>query len=187
MGAQFWTAPLAVAPIDGTALANSTAATSILPAQSVLSLPANYLYVGKALRIRAMGRVSNIVTTPGTLTFNVRFGAVTVATSGALPLNVVAKTNVTWRLDWLLTCRSIGNGTTATMMHGGGWKSESVIASPAAGAGGQSELLFPASAPAVGTGFDSTAAQAVDLQAQWSIANAGNSIQLHQYVLEEIG
>lgn len=72
-------------------------------------------------------------------------------------------------------------------MHGGEWRSESVIASPAAGAGGIGVLPLPASAPAVGTGFDSTAAQTVDLQAQWSVANAGNSIQVHQYVLEEIG
>lgn len=186
MGFQTWQECLINSNIDGNALANSVAATSILPPQAVIPLPANYMYVGRMLKLTAHGRISNIVTTPGTLTFNVRFGAVTVATSGALALNVVAKTNVSWWLKWLLTCRAIGNGTTANMMHQAIWTSESVVGSPLPSAGGAGSLMIPASAPAVGTGFDSTAAQAVDLQAQWSIANAGNSIQTHQYKLEAL-
>jgi hypothetical protein len=174
---------------DGTALANSTTETSLLPTQGLWTLGANYFDTpGQTLRIRAMGRISTVVTTPGTLTFRMKFNTtpIAVATSGALALNVAAKTNVTWILDWDLTCRTVGSGTAATLMFSGQWQSEAVIASPAAGAGGAASHIFPASAPAVGTGFASTVANLVDLTAQWSVANAANSIQLHTYKLESL-
>src|SRR6185369_12965860 len=181
-----WVSALATARGSGAALATSTMETSILPGDARIILPAGFLNnVGQKLKIRAMGQVSNIVTTPGTLTFKVKLNAtpIAVASTGALALNVVAKTNVTWALDWDLTVRSVGSGTTATLMHFGQWQSESVIGSPAAGSGGASAHIFPASAPAVGTGFDSTVANLVDLTAQWSVSNAANSIQLFTYEL----
>lgn len=182
-----WTSLLVVAQTDGAAVANSTTETTLIPGHAKYTLPANYFsFAGQALRIRAMGRISNIVTTPGTLTLRVKFGSVVVAATQALALNTAAKTNVTWILDWDLNCRSVGGGTSATMMHSGQWQSESVIGSPAAGSGGAGAHIIPASAPAVGTGFDSTAAQQIDLTAQWSIANAGNTIQLHTYKLESL-
>jgi hypothetical protein len=172
---------------DGTALANSTTATSILPSAARLLLPGNFFsYVGQELILEASGRISNIVTTPGTLTFQFRLGptsAIVAATSPAFALNIVAKTNVTWWLRWAMTVRSLGTSTAATLMHTGFWTSESVVGSPLPSAGGSGTLMIPASAPAVGTGFDSTVGNISDLFAQWSVANAGNSIQLHQYRL----
>jgi hypothetical protein len=64
--------------------------------------------------------------------------------------------------------------------------SEAVIGSPLPTVGGIGELLIPVGAPTVGTGFDSTAAQTVDLFGTWSVANAANSIQVHQYMLESV-
>ena len=165
---------------DGPALANSTVATSLLPSAALYTLPANYFDIRKKLIVVAHGRVSNIVTTPGTLTLDVRLGGVIAANSGAITINTTAKTNVSWVLWWKLTCRAIGSGTSANLMHQGEWVAESVVSSPAGTAG---TFLLPASAPAVGTGFDSTSAQPVNLFATWSIANAGNSIQLHGYDL----
>jgi hypothetical protein len=43
--------------------------------------------------------------------------------------------------------------------------------------------LLPASSPAAGTGFDSTAAFVVDVFGTWSVANASNSIRLDQFSL----
>lgn len=183
MSIQSWQETLVSAQVDGTALTASTTPTSILPGAAKLTLPANYFLIGRVLRVKATGRVSNIVTTPGTLTLDIRFGAVIVANGGAMALNVVAKTNVTWWLEWILTCRAIGGTTTANMMHTGQWVSEAVVGSPLPTAGGSGALNLPASAPAVGTGFDSTAAQTVDMFGTWSLNNA-NSIQVHQYTLE---
>ena len=120
--------------------------------------------------------------------FSIRLGTgpVVAATSDALALNVVAKTNVAWDLDWLLTCRAIGGGTSANFMHNGSFKSEAVIGSPLPSVGGIGELPLVASAPAVGTGFDSTAAQKWDFFGNWSVANAANSILLHQFHIEDL-
>jgi hypothetical protein len=131
--------------------------------------------------VEASGRISTVVTTPGTLTFTWRLGGNLVASSPAFALNIVAKTNVTWWLRWAMTVRAVGTGTTANCMHTGFWASEAVIGSPLPTVGGSGVLLIPASAPAVGAGFDSTISNISDLFAAWSVANAANSIQVHQY------
>ena len=177
--------PIIVAQGDGSALTNTTTATSILAAQAKATLGAGFLdVIGKTLRLRASGRISTVVTTPGTLTLDVRFGSVVVANGGAMTLSTTAKTNVTWELDWLLTARAIGGSTSANMMHVGHWLSEAAGATTVAGEA--KCIMLPQSAPAVGTGFDSTAAFVVDLFATWSVANAANSIQLHQFLLESV-
>lgn len=183
MSLQTWSETLIAAQSDGTALNTSTTATSILPGAAKFTLPSNFFSIGKVLRVTAGGRISNIVTTPGTLAFSLRLGATAVWAPAAFSLNTAAKTNVGWRLEALLTCRSIGNGVLATLLGQGHFASESVVG---AAVGTTNSVQLPASAPAVGTGFDSTAAQVVDLFAQWSISNAGNSIQVHQYTLESI-
>lgn len=184
---QGWGQVLAEAQSDGAALNTSTTETSILPTHAkVLISPDIFTYAGAKLRIRAAGRISNIVTTPGTLTFRFKLGAtanIAVATTQAFGLNTTAKTNVTWVLEWSLSLRAVGSGTSANFMHIGIWTTESIVGSAA---GDPKSLMIPVSAPAVGTGFDSTIANVSDLTAQWSVSNAGNSIQLHQYTLESI-
>jgi hypothetical protein len=188
MSLNSWVETLNAQQIDGTALANTTTATSIVAPQSRFTVPANYFsFIGKTMRVHAAGRISNIVTTPGTLTLDLRWGASTVQfNGGAMSLNIVAKTNVTWTFDAYLTCRSIGNGTLATLLGIGEWQSESVIGSPLPTVGGSGGLILPASAPAVGTGFDSTVSNVMDMFATWSIANAGNSIQTHIFTFESM-
>lgn len=189
MPMQTWVESIATNTADGTALTASTAETSIAPANTHIVLGSNYFdKLGAAFRILATGRISTVVTTPGTLTLRIKLGptaSIAVAASQALALNVVAKTNVTWWLDWLLILRTNGAGVSATFMHTGQWTSEAVIGSPLPSAGGSGGLLIPASAPAVGTGFDGTAANTFDLTAQWSISNA-NSIQTHQLVVQSL-
>lgn len=168
--------------VDGPALANTTTPTSILHSSVVLPFSALWMdRDGKRFTLRGRGRVSSIATTPGTLTLDLKLGAIVIASSGALSLNTVAKTNTPWWLDWDLTLRSRGNGTLGSFMHQGRWESHSVIGSPAPTAGGAGTHVIPYNAaPAVGNGFDSTATALLDLIATWSIANAGNSIQVHQ-------
>jgi hypothetical protein len=188
MTATSWSAALVSSQVDGSALSNSTTPTSILPAAAKFTLPNNTLFIGKRMRITAQGRISTVVTTPGTLTFSLRWGTgpVIVATSDALALNVVAKSSVAWHLEWNLTCRAIGGSTSANLMHNGLWISEAVVGSPVPGTGGNGVLSLVAASPAVGTGFDSTAAQIMDLFATFSVANASNSITCHQYMVEEL-
>jgi hypothetical protein len=177
---------LMTAQVDGSALASSTTPTSILPTQAKYTLPANFLSIGTTLRFRAAGRISTLVTSPGTLTLDIRFGAVIVATSPAFALNVVAQTNDTWILNWDLTCRAVGGSTSANFMHTGMWTSAAAVGGVAASVGGATSLMIPATAPAAGTGFDSTAAQQIDHFATWSVSNSSNSITLHQFSIDSI-
>ena len=187
MAYQTWQQLLTSAPADGTAV-TATSEGSLLNAMNKFVLPAGFLfYEGQALRIRAAGRISNIVTTPGTLTLRFKLGptsTIVAAASTAMQLNAVAKTNVTWILDWDFTARTVGAGTSATLMHTGTWQSESVVGSPLPAAGGAGCHMIPASAPAVGTGFDSAVANVIDLTAQFSLT--GNSITCHSFKLESL-
>lgn len=183
MSSQSWEEALIAAPVDGSPLSNSTAATSLLPGAAKLTLPANFFAEGKVIKVTAVGRISNIVTTPGNLTLDLRLGSIVVFNGGAVALNATAKTNVGWKFEALLTCRAIGSGTAANLMGQGTLESESISG---AAAGFMQKASLPASAPVVGNGFDSSAAQVVDLFGTFSVANAGNSITLHQFVLESL-
>ena len=187
MSMQGWVELLAAAPTDGPTLTNVITATSLLAATSKPVLAAQYFdKPGKMIRVRAKGRFSTVVTTPGTFTFDLRLGTAVVFTGGAMALNIVAQVNATFDLDITLACRSIGSGTTATLLGCGFFCSRAVIGSPAATAGGAGELLLPDTAPVAGTGFDSTVAQTIDMFGTWSVASASNSITVHQLMIESL-
>lgn len=163
---------------DGTALANSSSATSIIPASRKILLPAGFFdRVGKQLRVRAAGRISTVVTTPGTLTLDIRLNSDVVFTGGASgTLNTAGTTNLTWEMEVVLTCRAIG--TSATVMGIGRLITAALSAATPI-------MLLPASVPVVSADvFDSTVSNTVDLFATWSVANASNSITLHQFSIE---
>jgi hypothetical protein len=186
MSSQTWQETLISSSIDSTPITNTITQGSVIPPAAKLTLPANYFSVGKMLKITAQGRVSCVVTTPGTLLFQILFGATAVYNNAAaaMNLNVVQKTDVAWWLEILLTCRAIG--TAANLMGQGQWTSEAVVGSPLPTAGGAGSLFIPASTPAVGSNFDSTVSQIVDLQAKFSVATATTSITSHQYKVESL-
>jgi hypothetical protein len=186
MSLNSWVETLNASQIDSTALTNTVTATSIIAPQSRFTIPANYFsFIGKTIRVRAMGRISTVVTTPGTLTLDLRFGASTVQfNGGAMALNIVAKTNVSWSYEAYLTCRSIGNGTLATLLGMGQWASEAVILSGLPSVSTNGIFVLPAATPVVGTGFDSTVSNVLDMFGTWSVANAANSIQTHLFTVE---
>lgn len=165
---------------DGSALSSSAAATSLLPAAAKFTFPANYFdYIGRTLKVRAAGRISNIVTTPGTFTLDLRLGGTVIFNGGAMQLSTTAHTNVPWVWDVLLTLRAIG--TSANFMGQSLFFSQAANISGADSATGHSVLLAPNTAPAVGSNVDSTTALQLDLFATFSVSNAGNAATLHQY------
>lgn len=183
MSSNSWKQTLITQQVDGTALASSTARTSILAPAAKFTLPANLLLIGTKLFVRAAGRISTVVTTPGTLLLDVGFGSIVVFSGGAMNLNVTAQTNAAWQLEVELICRSIGASTVATMFGIGRFMSRAIIGSAAVAAGGTPNTLLPDTSPAVGNGFDSTASQVIDLSATWSVSNAANSIRCDSYEL----
>lgn len=168
---------------DGTALSNSTTATSLLPAAAKVTIPANFFdFVGRWVKVTAHGRISNIVTTPGTLILDLRLGATVVFNGVAMQLSTTAHTSVPWWWDVFLTVRAIGSS--ANLMGQSRFFSQAASISGADPTTGHSFLMAPNSAPAVGSNFDSTAALVLDLFGKFSVADAANSITLHQYEVQ---
>ncbi len=179
-----YSAMLASAQAAGTQISNSTTQASLLPAGAKYTLPAGFLSrIGQKLRIKAQGEISCVITTPGNVLFQVLFGAIVVATSQNINLNVVAKTSVTWWLDWDLELRTLGGGTAATFLHTGSWRSEAHVGAAANTAGGIGEQLIPASSIVAGTGFDETVANVIDLQGKFSVATSPTNMILRRYEL----
>lgn len=181
MSLQTWQETLITSQIDGGTL-TAAAAASCIPAAAKYTLPSNFFSsLGKQLLIRASGRVSTLITTPGTMRFDVRFGGTVVFDSLAiLPDTVAAHTNVGWFLEILLTCRAIG--TSANLMGQGMLTTEDLLGVPATAPKGVLSAILPwNSAPAVGTNFDSTTSQVVDMFFTQTVATG--SLICHQYSL----
>lgn len=181
MSLQTWQETLISAQVDGTAV-TAAAETTLLPAAAKFTLPANYFSaIGKQLFIRASGRISSVITTPGVAQFKVKFGSTAVFDGLAILLDsVAAHTNVGWYLEIYMTCRAIG--TSANLIGQGKWTCEDILGVPATAPKGVLTAILPwNSAPAVGTNFDSTTTQQVDLTFTQTVATG--SITLHEYSL----
>lgn len=171
--------------VDGPTLTSAAAATC-LPAQARRTIAANLFdQAGQLLFVRIAGRLSNVVTSPGTARFDLRLGGTPVFDTLAMPLNVVAKTNVPFWLEILMTLRAVGNPANFFGQHL--FVSESYIGSPAASAGGNGTIVGPYNtAPVVGGNFDSTAAQQLDCFYTQTVGTAGTSMTVHQFVVEAV-
>jgi hypothetical protein len=186
MSLNTWQETLLAHRGDGTALTAAAAASLLQGASATRALytfPANFFEVNKAIQIKAHGRISCVVTTPGTARFDVRFGGTVVWDSLAINLNIVAKTNVHWELDVTLICQAAGSGTTATLFPGPcSFTSEAVIGSPLPTVGGSGRVLLPYNtAPAVGAGFSSVVSNQMDLFFTQTVATG--SITLHDLTI----
>lgn len=176
---------IASAYTDGPTL-TSAAAASCIPTYSVTTLPAGYWQIGRAWRIFCAGRVSCAVTTPGTFRLDLRMASVTVFDTLALPLNVVAQTTVPWWGEFLLMCRSVGSGTSATLFGQGQLTSTAFlnVAAVATGPWAGTITVPYNTAPVIGTGFDSTIANAMDFRFTQTVATG--SFTLHTWVVEQL-
>jgi len=147
--------------VSGTAL-TAAASAEMLPAVGRWAWsPSPPIKVGDIVSFKAFGKISCVVTTPGTARFDLRIGSTVIADSGALNLNVVAKTNVPWWLDFEGFVSAIGSGTSATLTGLFRFTSEAVVGAPANSAGGNGVLLAPVGGAVAGSGFDSTVTNVV--------------------------
>jgi hypothetical protein len=170
---------------DGPTL-TAAAAASCVPTYFPTTLPAGYWQIGRIWRLRASGRISCVVTTPGTARFDVRLGGIVAFDTLAMPLNIVAKTNVAWNLDVLMTCRAVGSGTSANLISQGWWLSEASIltALPATGPGPGGQNVPYNTAPVVGAGFNSQSALTLDVFFTQTVATG--SLIVHQIMIEQM-
>jgi hypothetical protein len=178
-----WNQTIITSQGAGSALTAASAA-SMLPGQAKFTFPANLLKIGDHLHVIARGIISCVVTTPGTARYDIRFGSTVVFDTGALNLNIVAKTSVPWTLDVDLEVRSVGSGTAATLWGQGTWSSEAVIGSPANSAGGNGILNVPVGSLAASSGFDSTTSFAIDSFFTQTVATGSMTMEQFRIIYE---
>lgn len=187
MSLQTWQETLTVGVTDGPTL-TAAARASCIPVANRIVLPNNYFYVGRILKIMMSGRISCVVTTPGTFRLDICLGSAgttIVYDTGALNLNVVAKTTVPWYFEAKLVCRAVGTGTSTTFFPMGAYvTSEALVGAPLPTVGGNTSLLAPVGTPAVGAGFDNTAASALDVFFTQTVATG--SFTVHNYQVDSL-
>src|SRR5439155_6898517 len=168
----------------GTLFNTYTTAKTVINPEALVSLPPNFFYPGRKLWIHADGGISNIVTTPGLMNFQVIIGASAIAfDTGNIQLNATAHTTLPFWIDINLTCRAIGSGTAANLIGQAivTGKMFTFTAAQTDDLQDMPTILAPATAPAVGAGFDSTITNTLNFFICFTINNAGNGIQIQQY------
>lgn len=174
---------LGVNTVAGSSFGTFTTAKTVIPTNSLCIVPPGYWTVGRYLEVEVWGGIGTLVTTPGTITFQIMLGSIIVFTTGAMQLNATAHTNLPFYAKFLLTCQTVGSGTTAKFMG------QSVVfgtmftvtAAQVDGVNSQTIMMAPKTAAAQGTGFDSTASTTLDFWAGFSISDAANTIKIEQY------
>lgn len=171
---------IASAYTDGPTL-TAAAAASCVPTYVPTTLPAGYWQIGRMWRLTAAGRISSVVTTPGTARFDLRLGGVIAWDSLAIALNAAAVVTQGWWLDVLLTCVSVGSGTLATLKGQGNFRSLDIVGEHGHG----SNMSLPVGTPgAAGTGFNSQSALTLDFFFTQTVATG--SLIVHQFLIEQL-
>lgn len=173
-GMQGWEEVVYGITADGTAVTNTTTETIMVPNFIWPNAGPQALYVGKQIRIRLWGRVSTVVTTPGTETFRLRWGGVAgtilVASKAQRP-KVTVSTNMAARVEFYGTCRAVGPTGSAFFMG------KCDLSNTIGDAQAAQEETWP-DAPAAVT-IDTTAANALSPTIQFSVATATTSWTTH--------
>lgn len=183
MASGYWS-PLAIGVADGPTLTAAAAATC-LPVTALYTFPPNSVQIGTTLRITAMGRVSTVVTTPGTMRFDVRLGGTVIYDSGAYVLRTTVATTVPWWFEALITCRA--NGASGNFFGFGRLQSQNLIGGVSAATGDSTSIVSAVStggdaAPAVGGSVNTTISNAFDFF--FTQTAATGSLTVHNFVME---
>jgi len=177
-----YTTPLVVAVADGAQILNTTTETAIIPAYG-FSANDPRIYQGASFTERCWFDISNVVTTPGTVTFRVKHGTTVLASSGAIAMDTTARSNFSGRIEYDLTVRSIGSAGSAFC------QGLVILGNVPVGAAADPQgLYFMGSAgeqvPAVVGSLDFTAAWNLSVTAQFSVATATTQLTNHLRILK---
>ena len=195
MASNSWGQLIARIPIQGTLYASYTTAKSMLTSTAseasagYTSVPPGFFTRGGYLEIDLHAGISNRVTGPDTFTIQVMVGSVIAFTSGAINLTTTAHTTIPAVFKIMLSCQKEGTSTQAQLMGQCiGWgQMLAMAASLADGAANTGWAMGPNTAPTLGTGFDSTVVNSLDLYVAQSFSGSGNGFQLAQYVVKSWG
>lgn len=189
MPSQAWNQLVVSQRAAGTLFNTFTTAKTIINQQDLYSFYPNFFQLGTKLRVTAHMNISNITTTPGTITFQVMLGSVVAFTTTAVQLNATAHTLLPAKLVVDLTCQlaNTGVGGAVAKLMGQGVLTGSMFTMTAGqtdGVNTQSIINVPTTGGVLGTAFDGTISQILDFWAGFSISNSGNGVQMMQYDVE---
>lgn len=191
MSQQSWIETLTTQQAIGTIFDTYTTSKSVINPQALYTFPPNYFAPGRCLEIMVGGALNTLVTTPGTITFEVKLGPtanIVAFSSGAIQMNATAHTLLPFYLEMRMTCRAVGSGTSANIVGLGrlGGVMFTLTAAQVDDLNTPGLFLVPATTPGVGAGFDSTISNILDFWAGFSISSASNRIRVDQYIVKSL-
>ena len=198
MPKQAWTQGLASQKSAGTIFDTYTTAKTVLNAESLYTIGGNSLALGDNFVVNVDGSMTTLVTTPGTVTFQVMLGTIVVWTSGAIQMNASSHVLLPWRLVVNLTAQLLNTGVGGAIakfagqgLLSGPMFTHTIAATDSWGRVSAADnfvsdvtMLVPVTSPALGTAFDSTIAQIFDFWVGFSVSNAANRVRIDQYRLD---
>jgi hypothetical protein len=178
---------------DGTQISNTTTETIVCPDFNIQPF---YMAPGRTLRVWAFGVLSNVVTTPGTLIFTIRWGGVggtVLLKSAAYVLDVTARTNALWMLSAHIVCRSAGSS--GTFLSGGfssivNQKGSVAVASNAefnSWIGMLGSAGAPIASGSAAVTIDTTTAKLLSVTGTFSVVTSPTNLTAQQRVIEVLG
>lgn len=178
--------PERVVCADGAQVLNTTTETIMCPD---FTFAGDALKRGNVLKYSLFFDISTVITTPGTITFRLRWGGVggtALCTSGAYaPDPTAASSNLSGMIEYLIVVRS--DGTAGSMFAMG----HMVVgdfddASATALKGNLDMRMIPTSAPAAVGSLDTTTAKALSPTVQFSVSTATTQLTNHIALLESL-
>jgi hypothetical protein len=185
---NYYNSPLVIDVADGAQILNTTSETIICP-DYTFAAGDTRIYQGAAFNIRAWFDVSNVATTPGTLTMRVRWGGVAgtvLASTGGIALSTTARSNYSGSIDLDLVVRSIGSAGSMFAMG------RCFLNDVPAGADSAPQGIYTMGSaglnvPAVVGSLDTTTAKALSVTAQFSVSTATTQLTNHLRILSSYG
>jgi hypothetical protein len=148
-------------------VANTASETSLIPTGvGSATLAADAFSVGRVLKIRLAGKYSSKGTPAGNITLKIKLGSTVVNASAAHAVDA-SETDQSWRMEVCITCRT--TGATGTVIGQTAWEHAAL------NAGNTGMEVAQMVATGVVT-INTTTSLAVDATAQWSTADASNTI-----------
>lgn len=184
-GNGLWQQTVYVIMADGTQIAASTAEALMIPD---FTIPASSLIPLSTLRYTLYFDVSNVVTTPGTLTLRFRFGGLAgtiLAATSAITMSSTARATFSGSMTVVMTVRSIG-ASGSIFMQGEAHLNNVPTAADSAPQGIYTMGSAGANIPAVVSSLNTATNQALSATAQFSVNTAGTQLTAHLGILESL-
>ena len=182
-----YVSPLTVDIADGAQILNTTTETIMCP-DFTFAASDPRLYQGAAFRVTLGFDISNVVTTPGTVRFRIRWGGVAgtvLADTGEIAMDTTARANFTGLLEAILVFRSIGSAG-SVFCQGKVFLNNVPVGAAAAPQGIYTMGSAGANVPAAVGSLDTTTAKALSVTGDFSVNTATTQITNHIRLLEAI-